>query len=284
MSVNGWWRRLKSLLGWRSTAPSSQTPNPYAISDQHQRRVAGVADLPFGRLRYVDALTANAQLQDIFVAGNYDFSFDAPAPFIIDCGGNVGVATMRFKTRFPDAEIIVFEPDPQIASTLQANIAAAGYSGVKVVVAAAWKSRGEIAFAVDGADSGRISNQEYCTLVKAERLADWIDKHVDLLKLDVEGAEYAILNDLIDCGRIELVQRIICEFHCFGTEWAAIGVLMQRLIGSGFELGVHSARSHPDLGGPEIPTPFRVLPSGKGLVQLYAWRKGQPVWKVDSKS
>jgi FkbM family methyltransferase len=44
-------------------------------------------------------------------------------------------------------------------------------------------------------------------------------EHVDLLKMDVEGAEYSVLDDLLRCGIV--VKQLLVEFH---HRWPEVGV------------------------------------------------------------
>jgi hypothetical protein len=45
------------------------------------------------------------------------------------------------------------------------------------------------------------------------RLSDHVDGPVDLLKLDVEGAEHQIMSEMASCGALAEVQSIAMEYH-----------------------------------------------------------------------
>ena len=49
--------------------------------------------------------------------------------------------------------------------------------------------------------------------VPAVRLSHFIESSVDLLKIDVEGAEWKIIDDLISSGKIHLIRNMIIEYH-----------------------------------------------------------------------
>lgn len=55
----------------------------------------------------------------IFKRQIYNFQIDNPAPYIIDAGANIGLGVIYFKKLFPDAEIIAFEPDPNIFAVMK---------------------------------------------------------------------------------------------------------------------------------------------------------------------
>lgn len=50
-------------------------------------------------------------------------------------------------------------------------------------------------------------------LVPARRLSEFIFSDIDLLKIDVEGAEGEILSDLATTGKLRYVKRLHLEYH-----------------------------------------------------------------------
>lgn len=44
-------------------------------------------------------------------------------------------------------------------------------------------------------------------------MSDYIDKEVDLLKIDIEGAEGQVIEDLSRNGKLPLIRDIIMEYH-----------------------------------------------------------------------
>jgi hypothetical protein len=49
--------------------------------------------------------------------------------------------------------------------------------------------------------------------VNAVRLSEWITGPVDLLKLDIEGAEVAVIRDLEASGKLKFVRNMVIEYH-----------------------------------------------------------------------
>lgn len=45
---------------------------------------------------------------------DYQCDVDFEPEVIVDCGGNIGLATVYFKNRFPNAKIIAIEPEKKI--------------------------------------------------------------------------------------------------------------------------------------------------------------------------
>jgi FkbM family methyltransferase len=227
---------------------------------------------PFGDLRYVDALVLKYQYREIFIQRGYDFACSHDSPLILDCGGNIGLSVVWFKQRYPQSRVTVFEADPSIAEILKSNMAALKLKDVEIVQAAAWNQTGTVSFAGDGADAGRINVRDGHREVRSIRLADFITEPVDLLKLDIEGAEYGVVSDLYGTGKLHLVNRLICEIHSRPDERHQIAALLTALIQDGFKISFNHARSAPDLRGDVEATPFASVPDGKCLLHLYAWR------------
>ena len=95
-------------------------------------------------LQYSDLRSFCPQWHDIFVDGALEFRARSAAPRILDCGGNVGLASLFFKRRFPGARITAYEADPAIFAMLKANLAANRASDVETVHAALWTANGRV--------------------------------------------------------------------------------------------------------------------------------------------
>ena len=50
-------------------------------------------------------------------------------------------------------------------------------------------------------------------VVPARRLSEFISTDIDLLKIDIEGAEREVLNDLATTGKLRNVRRLHLEYH-----------------------------------------------------------------------
>jgi FkbM family methyltransferase len=159
--------------------------------------------------------------EEIFLSRDYDFKTDNPAPLIIDCGANIGVSILYFKMIYPEAVIYGFEPNLVAYRLLQKNIAQNGLTGVTVQNACLSNVREKVKFyfseheyssLTSSIHHGRGGDKSY--EVEAIKLSDFMEgKTVDLVKMDVEGAEYEILNDLVETGTIRNAKQYIIEFH-----------------------------------------------------------------------
>jgi hypothetical protein len=72
---------------------------------------------------YADYPALVELFEEIFVRRYYPFRPARRTPFVVDCGANVGVSAMFFKTVAPEAEILAFEPEPTAFRLLCDNVA-----------------------------------------------------------------------------------------------------------------------------------------------------------------
>lgn len=266
--------RFRNYLKLTPTSDQEAYYRLCLLSSSMPRYQPGTIFLPFGWLHFVDALSLQYQFLEIFLQRSYDFEAERSDPLVFDCGGNIGLSVIWFKLRYPQSRIVVFEADPAIAEVLEDNLDRLGFKeGIKVVHAAVWTKNGKIRFFSNGTDSGTVDRQKGDKLVDAVRLADLITEHVDLLKLDVEGAEYEVIRDLCETGKIKLVHRMICEIHGRSRgDQMRLAKMLSALTNHDFDFTFNHARCAPDLPGEAKPTPFSAAPDGKFLLHLYAWQ------------
>ncbi|MDI5965472.1 FkbM family methyltransferase [Streptomyces sp. SL13] len=178
-------------------------------------------DLGGGLHVYAQSIMETRFMHDeIFNEGCYDV--DLPdRPFIVDVGGNIGMFVLYIKSKYPDAEIISFEPMPQSAAVFRQNVALHRLEGITLnEVALGSETEGNVMFAfypMLPGNSTRYPETKVLPMVQmaeavpqktvdqmykvqevnatVERLASFLpeDRDVDLLKVDVEGAEADVL-------------------------------------------------------------------------------------------
>jgi FkbM family methyltransferase len=181
----------------------------------------------------VDAASFLSQYYDIYGQGTYAVEFDSSVPRILDCGANIGMSVLYWKSIAPDAVITAFEADADIANVLASNLRAAESAhGVDIVQAAVCARHGTVEFVPDGADSGHIGPTG--VVVPAVRLRDYLTGKIDLLKLDIEGAEVEVLLDCADV--LHRVQRIVFEYHSIADRERRLGMLLGALEAAGFRV------------------------------------------------
>jgi len=194
-------------------------------------------------LQYSDLLSFCPQWQDIFVKRALDFAAASPAPRILDCGANIGVASLFFRRRYPAARITAFEADPSLFALLDANLDANGAATVERRHVALWTSTGRLTFRCEGSDSGMIealpgSVDGRSVQVPSVRLRDVIEAEssIDLLKVDIEGAEDVVL---ADCEPVlRRVRTLIMDLHEFDPAARQAPRVLERLTRAGFTYAI----------------------------------------------
>jgi FkbM family methyltransferase len=161
-----------------------------------------------------------AIFEQIFLENEYDFEF--PAKFsprlIIDGGANIGLAAVYFARRYPQARIVSIEPERSNFEMLQRN--ASGYSQIKPIRAAIWSTSESLRIKNPNADKwifqiDRSGGSDHVDVpgVTIDQIArEYGAGEVDLLKLDIEGAEKEVFSSHCD-EWIERTQVMIVELH-----------------------------------------------------------------------
>jgi FkbM family methyltransferase len=158
--------------------------------------------------------------RQIFERAEYAVPVSRPPRVIVDAGANVGLSAVYFAHRFPDARIIAIEPEAHNFALLASNVA--DYPNVIPVKAALWHTN----TVVDLFDPG-LGPWGYVVGHRADCPGAWrqftdavtLDKvihthgldRIDLLKMDIEGAEREVLAD--PSPWIDRVDALIVELH-----------------------------------------------------------------------
>jgi FkbM family methyltransferase len=147
-----------------------------------------------------------------------------PGAAIADVGANWGYFTLVAASAVgPSGSVLALEPDPRQFDALSRNVALNGFAHVRCVEAAASFSDGRVTlagFADEEANRGvsRISDsaQGGRTFdVRAVRLDALVPgpARVDLVKIDVEGAEDLVLEGMRDGLQSRRYRALILELH-----------------------------------------------------------------------
>ncbi|MEP6741361.1 MAG: FkbM family methyltransferase [bacterium] len=154
-----------------------------------------------------------------------------PHMTILDVGAHVGYYTLLAAKRV--AQVYAFEPDPETFGLLSRSVNANGHTNVKCFHAAVTNKMGRANFHVDSEAWGNslcsenVSNQvrqlEVETLGLDELFASGaLGERVDLLKIDVQGAEELVLNGaeriLAECQPIILMEVEPHRLRNMGTD------------------------------------------------------------------
>lgn len=202
---------------------------------------SNLLDKPF---QFVDAASFLHGYEEIFETEIYKFTPSNESPTIIDCGSNIGLSVVYFKKLCPNARVLAYEPDEQIAQTLQKNIDSFGLQNVELNRAAIWIHDNGVEFQEEGGFSGRISKEgdiKNIVKVPSVRLERILKEHdrVDFLKMDIEGAEFEVLTDCKN--ELKRIDHIFIEYHSHISEEQNLHLILNMLTDIGYRYHIQEA-------------------------------------------
>lgn len=164
-----------------------------------------------------------ATFEQIFIKQEYDFDVKRPPQTIIDAGANIGLAAIYFANKYPSARIIAVEPEDSNFEILKKNVGP--YGNIVCIRGALWHENAQINLTDPGLGKWGFMTQEQDGAERA--YGDVVHKvqgmtvdsimeqhgigHVDILKIDIEGAEREVFQD--SSAWIEKTDALIVELH-----------------------------------------------------------------------
>jgi FkbM family methyltransferase len=160
---------------------------------------------------------------EIFVNEIYKFNAPKINPKIIDCGSNIGLSILYFKALYPQSEIIGFEPGPETFDLLRKNIEDNNLKNVVIHNNALADKNGDVTFYVckensahGGWSVGNGENMDFQKVaqpIPCVKLSEYVNEPIDFLKIDIEGAENQVIDDLAKNKKLTFIKLIILEYH-----------------------------------------------------------------------
>jgi FkbM family methyltransferase len=240
---------------------------------QYPRRVPGTLLIDGLPVEYVDLHGFYHQTMQIFGSRLYDYVTESDNPVILDCGAHIGLATLFFKQRFPSSSIIAFEADPKIAEVCERNFRQLALSGVVLKNQAIWTNEGVVTFDMSNDDAGAIRGMGESPGVKVPStslraiLTDLSE--VDLVKMDIEGAEFEVIPH---CGDLLTKSRAyIIEAHLFNSS-NSLAKLLGVLESVGFRYVLSDLHQAEWLVN-SVKPPFHECRTDKYYLTIFAWRQ-----------
>jgi len=138
----------------------------------------------------------------IFIEKEVDFDVNESPKLIMDCGANIGLSTLYFLKKYPNAKIFSIEPEKSNFNLLKKNTQI--YQNVIQVNAAVWnenvrlniidEGEGYASFKVKEIQLNQINDEQVDAFTLSSLLEKYNIDHIDLLKIDIEGSEYELFN------------------------------------------------------------------------------------------
>lgn len=151
-----------------------------------------------------------------------------PGQIAFDVGGNVGYFTVLLSHLVgPSGQVVVYEPNPRLQPFIRENLAVNHQRRTVLIPKAVYSEAKTLTFHIAEHETG------FSSIYKRDDIADWdvtqveaepLDRHInavkqiDLVKIDIEGAEYHAflgMQNLLQQGKIRTVifewNRVTCQ-------------------------------------------------------------------------
>ena len=155
---------------------------------------------------------------EIFIKDQYDSHLLPKNPkVILDAGANIGLSSIYFAVRFPKSKIFALEPENSNYQILSKNTKS--FENIILLKKALWSHSTDLHISNPSAEKwafnfteSKLSTENLYEGISVEGfMTDYSINEIDILKLDVEGAEKDIFSKNIDW--IPKVKLIIVELH-----------------------------------------------------------------------
>jgi FkbM family methyltransferase len=210
-------RDQHSLFGgrgvWLGGLAALQRTNP-----QVSVAVKGISQPVWLRLRTSDT----SCFRQVLIDSGYDHDFRHPIKTIVDAGAYIGLSSVFYANKYPEAKIVAIEPERSNYQMLKRNVAP--YPNIIPLQRALWKNTkrlslknrglGSWAFQTEVAESSIAVGASHGTtfgITLDMVMKQFGFEEIDLLKVDIEGSEKEVFDSA--AGWIEKVRAIAIEFH-----------------------------------------------------------------------
>ena len=211
-----------------------------------------------------------AMFAEVFLDQNY-FIEETNAPLtIVDGGTNIGLASVYFKMKAPNAKIISFEPNTHTFAILKKNMQRNNVTA-ELHNAALGNSTEEVTFYTDvndiesqGSSVTKHLESKKRTLEEMKtqmvKLSDYITDEIDILKLDIEGAEGLVFEDLCETGKLQKIKKIFLEYHYDGVNTTyPLGKILTMLEEKSFSYALVSPFNFPVTKQPNVIYSYKIV-------------------------
>lgn len=161
--------------------------------------------------------------RQVFFDLEYELDVAAVPRVIVDAGAHIGLASIYFANRFPHATILAIEPERSNFALLERNVGP--YPNVTAIHAALWSEDRELEVVDPGlgnwgfltrgepgpGETSGVSRHRVRAVTVESLMRQYAIEHIDLLKLDIEGAEREVLAS--SGPWIERVGAMAVELH-----------------------------------------------------------------------
>jgi FkbM family methyltransferase len=162
--------------------------------------------------------TDAAIFNSIFAGRQYALALSKTPRLVVDCGGYTGLAAVWFTNMYPDAKIVSVEPQSENYRMLVRNTAK--YPNISTLHGAVWSFDTTLEVVDVGLGHCGFETRAFESSTETETtpaysietlMRQFSVETIDLLKLDIEGAEYELLDG--NPRWLSDVNVLVVEFH-----------------------------------------------------------------------
>jgi FkbM family methyltransferase len=225
--ARGRWKFLLNVLAFRAMRLSRRLGSDV---EQHMSTKSGIS---FAYRRNRGDIQG---IREVLINGVYRLPDGSRPTSLVDLGANIGLTSLWLCAKYPIAKVVAVEPLPANAAMLRSNLTANGVQ-FEVLEAAIGPASGEVSFAAqDDSNAGFVGDGNLVVpMVSMDQVLERIGGHVDLLKMDIEGGEQALIVE----GKVDWLDAIdvlIAELH---PAVANIDQVVEVIVGKGFTYHAH---------------------------------------------
>lgn len=174
---------------------------------------------------------------------------------IIDCGANIGLSVLYFKWLYPNSSITAFEADKETFELLKKNVLRNKLKQVTIHHSLLSDTNGKTKLFSNKKGSlmasvhrDRLPDEDNLSehLTDKEKLSKYIkNKHIDILKMDIEGSEFEVFNDLIKQDLLSNIDTYMIEFHITKQNEELMKEIALKLKEKGFKVSIKKQKNAP---------------------------------------
>ena len=156
----------------------------------------------------------------VFLEKDYDFDIDFKPELIIDCGANIGLSSLFFRAKYPEAHIIAVEPEQSNFEMLQRNTKP--YNNIECLNCGIWnrnvnlkiteesKAKDKWGFIVT--ETEEQGNGAIKAITISEIMRKYGKSEIGILKMDIEGSELEVFSSNYE-EWLPKTKTIMMELH-----------------------------------------------------------------------
>lgn len=155
---------------------------------------------------------------EVIVQRDYNIPISFQPKVIVDCGANIGLTSIFFKNKFPDATVIAVEAEKENCDLVRKNLER--YSNTKIIHKGIWNKTaflkvnniglGNWGFTVTETNNAADADIEAIS-IKDLMIENKLEQ-IDILKIDIEGSEKELFENDYDYW-LSKTKILIIELH-----------------------------------------------------------------------